>query len=73
MIGAGKLRDHGAGIFLIVRPNHIGTVASTLVRQLVCRRAESEGVTLLAGQPKYVISFFICFSKSCASSVLRGS
>src|SRR5882762_4923838 len=58
MIGAGKLRDHGAGIFLIgqAKPHRNGGEHARFVNWFAIG-AESEGVTLLAGQPECVVEF----------------
>src|SRR5882757_9106721 len=62
MIGARKLRDHGAGIFLVgqAKPHRNRSEHARFVHWFAVG-AESKGVTLLAGQPKCVVQFFDLF------------
>src|SRR5882762_8841968 len=75
MIGGGKLRNHGAGIFLIgqAKPHRNGGEHARFVNRFAIG-AESKGVTLLAGEPKCVIQLFdLLFKNLCkfrGSSVL---
>src|SRR5712671_5762739 len=56
VIDTGELRDHGAGIFLIgqAKPHRNRSEHARFVNWFTVR-AESKGVTLLAGNPKCVI------------------
>src|SRR6267378_7995204 len=56
VIDTGELRDHGAGIFLIgqAKPHRNRSEHARFVNWFAVR-AESKGVTLLAGNPKCVI------------------
>src|SRR5712672_1065025 len=59
VIDTGELRDHGAGMFLIgqAKPHRNRSEHARFVNWFAVR-AESKGVTLLAGEPKCVIQLF---------------